>query len=56
MIDAYKLEVFDAKGVLLGSIPLDFFADCIFIYGNRLFLMDKDRGPQFREYKINNRT
>lgn len=50
--DAYKLEVFDAAGVLLGSIPLDFFVDGIFIYGDRLFLMDKYRGSQFREYKI----
>ncbi len=50
--DAYKLEVFDAEGVLLGSIPLDFFVDGIFIYGDRLFLMDKYRGTQFREYKI----
>jgi hypothetical protein len=24
----------------------------IFIYGNRLFLMDKYRGAQFREYRI----
>ncbi|MCK7462286.1 MAG: NHL repeat-containing protein, partial [Sphingobacterium sp.] len=29
--DAYKLEVFDAEGVLLGSLPLDFFVDGIFI-------------------------
>lgn len=50
--DAYKLEVFDAEGVLLGSLPLDFFVDGIFIYGDRLFLMDKYRGTQFREYKI----
>jgi len=50
--DAYKLEVFDAEGVLLGSMPLDFFVDGIFIYGDRLFLMDKFRGAQFREYKI----
>ena len=50
--DAYKLEVFDAEGVLLGSIPLDFFVDGIFIFGDRLFLMDKYRGTQFRECKI----
>jgi sugar lactone lactonase YvrE len=50
--DAYKLEVFDAEGGLLGSLPLDFFVDGIFIYGDRLFLMDKFRGTQFREYKI----
>lgn len=50
--DAYKLEVFDAQGALLGSLPLDFFVDGIFIAGDRLFLMDKYRGTQFREYKI----
>jgi len=50
--DAYKLEVFDADGVLLGSLPLDMFADGIFISGDRLFIMDKFRGTQFREFRI----
>ena len=50
--DAYKLEIFDADGALLGSLPLDVFVDGIFIYGDRLFLMDKFRGTQFREFKI----
>jgi sugar lactone lactonase YvrE len=50
--DAYKLEVFDADGALLGSLPLDFFVDGIFIFGDRLFLMDKLRGAQFKEYRI----
>ena len=50
--DAYKLEVFDADGALLGSLPLDFFVDGIFIHGDRLFLMDKYRGTQFKEYRI----
>jgi len=50
--DAYKLEVFDSEGVLLGSLPLDFFVDGVFIYGDRLFLMDKYRGTQFHEYRI----
>jgi sugar lactone lactonase YvrE len=50
--DAYKLEVFDADGALLGSLPLDFFVDGIFIFGDRLFLLDKLRGAQFREYRI----
>lgn len=50
--DAYKLEVFDADGALLGSLPLDFFVDGIFICGDRLFLMDKYRGVQFKEYRI----
>ena len=50
--DAYKLEVFDADGVLLGSLPLDFFVDGVFIFGDRLFLLDRYRGVQFREYRI----
>jgi sugar lactone lactonase YvrE len=50
--DAFKLEVFDSGGVLLGSLPLDFFVDGVFIHGDRLFLMDKYRGTQFKEYRI----
>jgi hypothetical protein len=50
--DAYKLEVFDADGAFLGSLPLDFFVDGIYIAGDRLFLLDKYRGTQFREYRI----
>jgi sugar lactone lactonase YvrE len=50
--DAYKLEVFGPDGVLLGSLPLDSFVDGIFIYGDRLFLMDKFRGTQFKEFRI----
>lgn len=50
--DAYKLEIYDADGVLLGSLPLDTFVDGVFIAGDRLFLMDKFRGTQFKEYRI----
>jgi sugar lactone lactonase YvrE len=50
--DAYKLEVFDPDGVLLGEIPLTHFVDGIFISGDRLFLLDKLRGCQFYEYRI----
>ena len=50
--DAYKLEVFDADGALLGSLPLGSFVDGIFIHGDRLFLLDKFRGTQFKEYRI----
>jgi len=50
--DAYKLEIFDPEGVLLGEIPADIFVDGIFIYGDRLFLLDKLRGTKFYEYKI----
>jgi sugar lactone lactonase YvrE len=54
--DAYKLEVFDADGALLGSLPLDSFVDGIFIAGDRLFLMDKFRGTQFKEYRIKDKV
>lgn len=50
--DAYKLEIFDPDGVLLGEIPLDVFVDGIFINGDRLFLMDSLRGTQFHEFRI----
>jgi sugar lactone lactonase YvrE len=50
--DAYKLEVFGPDGVLLGSLPLDMFVDGIFITGDRLFLLDRLRGTQFREFRI----
>jgi sugar lactone lactonase YvrE len=50
--DAYKLEVFDPDGALLGEIPVDSFIDGIFIFGDRLFLLDKLRGTRFTEYKI----
>lgn len=50
--DAYKLEVFAPDGVLLGEIALDHFVDGIFIYGDRLFLLDKLRGCKFYEYHI----
>jgi sugar lactone lactonase YvrE len=50
--DAYKLEVFGPDGVLLGSLPLDTFVDGLFIFGDRLFLLDKLRGTQFKEFRI----
>lgn len=50
--DAYKLEVFDADGTLLGSLPVKTFVDGIFIKGDRLFLLDKLRGVQVHEFKI----
>ena len=50
--DAYKLEVFGPDGALLGSLPLDMFVDGIFVFGDRLFLLDKLRGTQFKEFRI----
>jgi hypothetical protein len=50
--DAFKLEVFDANGDLLGEIPLTHFVDGIRIYGDNLFLLDQVRGVTFYQYKI----
>ncbi|MCX6560183.1 MAG: NHL repeat-containing protein [Candidatus Aminicenantes bacterium] len=50
--DAYRLEVYEPDGVLLGSVPVKTFVDGIFIKGDRLFLLDKVRGVQFHEFKI----
>ncbi len=50
--DAFRLEVFGPDGALLGAFPLDFFVDAIVIRGDRLFLLDKYRGVQLREYRI----
>jgi hypothetical protein len=50
--DVYKLEIFAPDGVLLGEIPLTHFVDGIWVHGDRLFLLDADRGVSFYEYKI----
>jgi sugar lactone lactonase YvrE len=50
--DAFKLEIFDADGVLLGEIPLTHFADVIRIAGDSLFLIDRERGVTVYQYRI----
>jgi hypothetical protein len=50
--NAFKLEIFAPDGVLLGEIPLTHFADVIRIAGDRLFLIDRERGVTVYEYKI----
>ncbi|MCJ7563989.1 MAG: 6-bladed beta-propeller [Candidatus Aminicenantes bacterium] len=50
--DAYKLEIFDSDGVLLGEIPLTHFVNSIRIIGDNLFLLDQERGVTFYQYKI----
>jgi sugar lactone lactonase YvrE len=50
--DAFKLEVFDTDGTLLGEIPLTHFVDGIRISGDSLFLLDQVRGVTFYQYKI----
>jgi hypothetical protein len=50
--DAYRLEVYDPDGALLGAVPIDHFVDGIRIVKDRLFLLDRLRGAQIFEYKI----
>jgi hypothetical protein len=50
--DALKLEIFGPDGVLLGEIPLAHFADVIRVFGDRLFLIDRERGVTVYEYRI----
>ena len=50
--DAFRLEIFDPDGVLLGEIPLAHFADVIRVHGDQLFLIDRERGVTVYQYRI----
>jgi len=50
--DMYQLEIYDPEGVLMGRIPLDKFADALYIHNDRVYILDQMRGMQFYEYKI----
>jgi hypothetical protein len=50
--DMFKLEVFRPDGVLLGEIPLTHFVDMIHIHKDHLFLLDRERGVKYYQYKI----
>jgi hypothetical protein len=50
--DMFRLEVYDAEGVLLTAFPIGHFADSIRIHDDRIFIMDRMRGAQFYEYRI----
>ena len=50
--DMFKLEMFDPDGILLGDIPVTQFVDGLYISGDRLFMLDRDRGVKIYEYKI----
>jgi sugar lactone lactonase YvrE len=52
--DAYSLEIFSPQGILIQKIPLDHFVNEIHIHKDRVFLLDKERGTKFYEYKIIN--
>jgi sugar lactone lactonase YvrE len=48
----FRLDVFDPEGRLLGSLPVNQFVDGIWIYGDRLYLLDRDRGIAYHQYRI----
>jgi hypothetical protein len=50
--DAYRLEVYDQDGILLGAVPLSHFVNGIRIVNDRLFIIDKMRGAKVFEYRI----
>lgn len=50
--DAFRLDIFDGEGILLGSLPLTHFVDVVRICGDSLFLIDRDRGVTVYQYKI----
>jgi hypothetical protein len=50
--DAFRLDVFDGEGVLLGALPLTHFVDVLRIWGDRLFLIDRERGVKVYQYRI----
>jgi sugar lactone lactonase YvrE len=50
--DAFKLEIFGPDGVLLGEIPITHFADIIRVFGDQLFLIDRERGVTVYQYRI----
>lgn len=51
--DAYEIEIYDAEGLLMGKVPVDHFVDGIWIAQDKVYLLDRNRGMQFFEYKIN---
>jgi DNA-binding beta-propeller fold protein YncE len=50
--DAFRLEIFGPDGALLGEIPLTHFVDVIRVFGDNLFLIDRERGVTVYQYRI----
>jgi len=50
--DAYEIEIYSPEGILIQRIPLDHFVNKIQILKDRVFLLDKERGTKYYEYKI----
>jgi hypothetical protein len=50
--DAFVFHVFEKDGEFLGKIPLDHFADRVKIFGDRLYILEKDNEMCLYEYRI----
>jgi sugar lactone lactonase YvrE len=50
--DAFVLHVFDSHGEFLGEIQLTHFADRVKIFGERLYILEKDNEMCVYEYRI----
>ncbi|MDD8026241.1 MAG: 6-bladed beta-propeller [Acidobacteriota bacterium] len=50
--DMFQLDIFDPQGVLLGTLPVSQFVDGIWIWGDRLYLLDRDHGAAYHQYRI----
>lgn len=50
--DAFVFHVFEKNGEFLGKIPLGHFADNVKIFGDRLYILEKDNEMCVYEYRI----
>jgi len=50
--DAFVFHVFDKHGEFLGKIPVGHFADNVKIFGDRLYILEKDNEMCVYEYRI----
>ena len=50
--DAFVFHVFEKNGEFLGKIPLTHFADTVKIFGDRLYILEKDNEMCLYEYRI----
>ena len=50
--DAFVFHVFEKNGEFLGKIPLFHFADKVKIFGDRLYILEKDNEMCVYEYRI----
>jgi len=50
--DAFVFHVFEKNGEFLGKIPLGHFADCMKIFGDRLYILEKDNEMRVYGYRI----